>query len=80
MDLGSIGRVVLLIGVALAILGGLLMLLGQVPFLRQLGSLPGDIRVEGQGFTCLFPIVTMIALSILATIILNIIIRLINRP
>lgn len=80
MDLGSIGRVVLLIGVALAILGGLLMLLGQVPFLRQLGSLPGDIRVEGQGFTCLFPIVTMIVLSILATIILNIIIRLINRP
>lgn len=80
MDLGSIGRVVLLIGVALAILGGLLMLLGQVPFLRQLGSLPGDIRVEGQGFTCLFPIVTMIMLSILATIILNIIIRLINRP
>lgn len=80
MDLGSIGRVVLLIGVALAIFGGLLMLLGQIPFLRQLGNLPGDIRVEGQGFTCLFPIVTMIVLSILATIILNIIIRLINRP
>jgi hypothetical protein len=80
MDLHSIGRVILLIGVALALLGGMLMLLGQFPFLRQIGSLPGDIRIEGQGFTCLIPIVSTILLSILATIILNLIIRLINRP
>lgn len=80
MDLHSIGRAILLIGVALALLGGMLMLLGQFPFLRQIGSLPGDIRIEGQGFTCLIPIVSTILLSILATIILNLIIRLINRP
>ncbi len=82
MDLQSIGRALLVIGIVIAVLGGLLMLLGRLPFLSNfgIGSLPGDIRVEGQGFSCFVPIVSMILLSILLTVILNIIVRLINRP
>jgi hypothetical protein len=80
MDLQSIGRVILLIGVALALVGGLLMLAARLPFLQQFGQLPGDIRIEGQGFTCLFPVVSMILLSIVLTIVVNVVIRLINRP
>ncbi len=80
MDLGQIGRILLFIGITVALLGALLMLAARIPALSRLGSLPGDIRIEGSGFTCLFPIVTTILLSVIATIVLNVIIRIINRP
>jgi hypothetical protein len=80
MDLQSIGKVILVIGIAVAVIGGLLMLAGGIPFLKNLGNLPGDIRVEGQGFSCFIPIVSMILISIVLTVVLNIVIRLINRP
>lgn len=77
MDIQSIGRLFVILGIGIALLGGLLMLLGRLPFF---GNLPGDIRVQGQGFSCLAPIVSMILLSIVLTVILNIIVRFINRP
>lgn len=77
MDMQNIGRVLLIVGILIAIIGGVLMLLGRLPFL---GRLPGDIRIEGQGFSCFVPIVSMILLSVILTVIVNIIIRLINRP
>ncbi|MBL8116228.1 MAG: DUF2905 domain-containing protein [Anaerolineae bacterium] len=80
MDFHAVGRIMLIGGIALALIGGLLMLLGRIPFFKQLGNLPGDIRVEGQGFSCFVPIVSMILISVILTVILNIIIRLINRP
>jgi hypothetical protein len=67
-------------GLALAALGGLFMLLGRIPLFSQLGRLPGDIRIEGQGYSCFVPIVSMILISLVLTVIVNIIIRLINRP
>jgi hypothetical protein len=79
MDLQSIGRLLLIGGIAVAILGGLMMLFGRAPFLQSFGNLPGDIRIQGEGFTCIFPIVSMILFSIILTIVLNIIIRIINR-
>ncbi len=79
MDLQSIGKIVLVIGIGIAILGGLLMLAANIPFLSNLGNLPGDIHIEGQGFSCFVPIVTMIIISVVLTIVVNIIIRLINR-
>lgn len=80
MDLNQIGRIVLIIGIGTVLFGGLLLLISRFPVFRNLGQLPGDIRIEAQGFTCIFPIVTMILLSVGLTIIINIIIRLINRP
>jgi hypothetical protein len=80
MDMQSIGRWMLIGGVVLAVLGGLLMLLGYIPLFSQIGRLPGDIRIEGQGFSCFVPIVSMILLSVVLTIIVNVVIRLINRP
>lgn len=79
MDLQTIGRTLLIVGIGLAVIGGALMLLGRLPFLQSLGNLPGDLRIEGQGFTCFIPIVSMILISVVLTIILNIIIRLLNR-
>ncbi|MER3457766.1 MAG: DUF2905 domain-containing protein, partial [Chloroflexota bacterium] len=41
-----------------------------------LGNLPGDIRIERDGFSCFFPLATSILLSLLLTVILNLILRL----
>ena len=74
-DLQSMGRLLVLMGVVIAVLGGLLLLLGKLPWL---GRLPGDIHIEQEGFSCYFPIVTCIVLSILLTLLLNIIARLLR--
>ena len=71
-----IGKWLMVIGAAMLLLGGLLWLLSKIPFL---GHLPGDVRIERPGFTCLIPLATSILLSILLTILLNVIVRLINR-
>jgi hypothetical protein len=80
MDLQAIGRILLVGGIVVAVLGGILILLARIPFFSRLGNLPGDIRIEGQGFSCFIPIVSMILLSVALTVIINIVIRLINRP
>lgn len=80
MSLDTLGRIILVIGLGLVFLGIMLMILSRLPFFNQLGSLPGDIRIQGQNFSCLVPIASMILLSIVLTIVLNIIIRIINRP
>jgi Protein of unknown function (DUF2905) len=79
MDLQSIGRLMVVIGIGIALLGGLLLVLSRLPFFSNLGNLPGDIRIQGQGFSCFVPVVSMILISIILTVVLNIIIRIINR-
>jgi hypothetical protein len=69
-------KLLMLIGAALVLLGGLLWLASKTPFL---GRLPGDIRIERPGFTCLIPLASSILISILLTVLLNIIVRIINR-
>lgn len=64
------------LGITLVLLGGLVWLLSRTGFW---GQLPGDVRIERDGFTCLIPIASSVILSILLTIVLNIIVRLINR-
>jgi len=72
----TIGKSLVLIGAGLVVLGGLVWLISKVPFL---GHLPGDVRIERPGFTCLVPLASSIVLSILLTILLNVIVRIINR-
>ena len=76
MSFAELGKWLVIAGVGLALLGGVMWLLGRIPFF---GNLPGDIRVQTQNFSCFLPIVSMIVLSILATIVLNIIIRIMNK-
>ena len=77
MELHAIGRLLVIIGGIVLLLGILLLLLARIPFL---GNLPGDFRLEGSGFSCFIPIASMILVSLLLTLILNIVIRFINRP
>jgi hypothetical protein len=74
--LETIGKSLVVIGAGLVLLGGLVWLLSKVPFL---GRLPGDIRIERPGVTCLIPLASSIVISILLTILLNVIVRIINR-
>jgi hypothetical protein len=76
MSFGDLGKWLVIVGLGLALLGGVMWLLGRIPFF---GNLPGDIRIQTQNFTCFFPLASMIILSILATIVLNIIIRIANK-
>jgi hypothetical protein len=76
MGLETMGKWLMVIGGALVLLGGLMWLLSRIPFL---GQLPGDIRIERPGFTCMIPLASSIILSILLTILLNVIVRLLNR-
>ena len=63
--MGQIGRVLIMTGVLLIIVGGALMLLGRVP------RLPGDIYVQRKGFTLYVPLATSLLLSVVLTILLN---------
>ncbi|MDQ3690269.1 MAG: DUF2905 domain-containing protein [Chloroflexota bacterium] len=67
----EIGRIVLAISVVLVIVGGLAMLGVRLPF----GRLPGDIAIEGERGGVYIPIVTMIIVSIVLTVLLNIFLR-----
>ena len=77
MDLSSLGKGIVALGVILIVVGGALWLLARVGV--PLGRLPGDIRIEGERVSCYVPIVTMIILSVVLTILLNVIVRLLNR-
>jgi len=71
----TMGKMLILVGL-FVLLVGLIMTFAprlKIPFL---GRLPGDIRIERERFGCYFPIVTCILLSILLTLLLNVIARL----
>lgn len=44
-----------------------------------LGRLPGDIRIEGKNGSFYFPIVTSILLSLVLTVVFNVIVRLFRK-
>jgi hypothetical protein len=67
----EVGRVLLVIGVVLVVVGGLAALGVRLPF----GRLPGDIAIEGENGGVYLPIVTMIVISVVLTILLNLFIR-----
>ncbi|MCS6883493.1 MAG: DUF2905 domain-containing protein, partial [Chloroflexaceae bacterium] len=58
------------IGVALVGLGLLFLLLGRVPWL---GRLPGDIVIERPGLTVYIPLGTMLLISLVLTLLANLI-------
>jgi len=67
-----LGKMLMIMGTVLLILGVFLYFFDKIPFL---GKLPGDIVVRKKDFVFYFPIVTSIIISVVLTIILNIIAR-----
>ncbi len=70
-DLHAFGRLLLIGGALIAAAGLLLMLFGRL----GIGRLPGDIFIQRENVTFYFPLATMILVSIILTIILNLIRR-----
>jgi hypothetical protein len=71
-SLQAFGRLLIVMGLLLAILGVLLVLAGRIPFI---GRLPGDIVYQRGNFTLYIPFMTMLILSLLLTILLNLLFR-----
>jgi hypothetical protein len=67
MDPGvaSLGKLLIGLGLALALLGVLLLLAPQLPWL---GRLPGDIRIERPGFSFYLPLGTCLLLSVVLSL------------
>jgi len=64
----ELGRALVIFGAVIALVGGLLMFAGKVPFF---GKLPGDIVVKKGTFTLYAPLMTGLILSLLLTLALN---------
>ncbi len=64
----SLGKLLILFGVVLVVLGGLLLLSGKIPFL---GRLPGDIVIRREHWSFYFPLTTSIVISILLTLLFS---------
>ncbi len=76
-NLSDMGRWLMLAGIAIVVVGGVLWLLGKIPWGGS--DLPGTIRIEGSGFSCVFPVLASIVLSLVLTIVLNVIVRLFHK-
>jgi hypothetical protein len=66
--LREIGKVLLVIGIAIVGVGALLLFGTRLPF--RLGRLPGDIVVQGRNGIFYFPIVTCIIVSLALTLLM----------
>jgi hypothetical protein len=70
----EMGRLLLMLGVALAVIGGVVMLLGRTGL--PLGRLPGDVLYRGKNITLYFPLGSSIVISVVLCIVLFLIGRL----
>jgi hypothetical protein len=64
------GKYILIIGVIIVFIGVLIYFFHD--YFRWIGHLPGDIRIEKKNFRFYFPLATMILISLLFTILINI--------
>ena len=68
------GRLLAMLGIALVVIGGIVMLLGRTGL--PLGRLPGDFLYRGKNTTFYFPLASSILLSVVLSIVLFLIGRL----
>ncbi|NKI33918.1 DUF2905 domain-containing protein [Wenzhouxiangella sp. XN79A] len=67
------GKLLIVLGLAIALLG---VILYYAPWLLNwFGKLPGDIRIERDGGSFYFPIVSMIIASVVLSVIVNLFLR-----
>lgn len=70
MDIQSLGKLIVVVGIFLVVFGSLILLFPKIPFI---GRLPGDIVIKRDNFTFFFPLASSIVISLIITIILNLI-------
>ena len=70
-NMESLARTLMIGGVVLFLIGGGIFLAAK--FGIPLGRLPGDIRIEGENGSFYFPLTSSILVSVILTIVLNLI-------
>jgi len=72
----GIGKILIIVGGVIIIVGLIFLFSPNIPFL---GKLPGDITIKKDGGSFYFPVVTFLIISIVLTILINIILRFISK-
>ena len=75
--MNDLAKILISIGLFLVVLGVLIWIFGGL--FSWFGRLPGDIRIERENFRFYFPITSMLVLSFLLSLILNILIRIFRK-
>ncbi len=70
----QLARILVILGLALLVAGGVVYLAARLGL--NLGRLPGDIRLQSGNLTCILALGSSILLSIVLTIVVNILARL----
>jgi hypothetical protein len=65
------GKYIIILGIIIILIGALIYFFHDK--LNWLGRLPGDIRIEKENFRFYFPITTMIILSIVVSLVIQLI-------
>jgi len=72
----NLGLLLLIVGCTTAAIGLVLMFAPKIPWL---GHLPGDIHYQGKNASFHFPLVTCIVVSVVLTLVLNLMMRWFKR-
>ena len=75
---GTIGKLLIVVGLSIALAGVILLLLARFPGLK-IGRLPGDIYIERDGWSFYFPLATSILLSVIISLVIWLVRRKLNR-
>lgn len=75
--MADFARILIIIGLSIAFVGFILII--AIRYFPWLGNLPGDMRIEGRNYRIYFPLATMILISLLGTILLNIVLRIFRK-
>lgn len=67
----STGLLLIVLGLGLALLG----LLAWTGALSWFGRLPGDLRIEGERTRVFLPITSMVVVSVVLTVVVNVVAR-----
>ena len=67
MDISGIGKLLIFLGIILAVAGIILVFMGKIPWF---GKLPGDIYIKKENFSFYFPLATSILLSIILSLVM----------
>lgn len=69
--ISQVGRVLIVFGILIVLIGLILSFGGQIPAINRLGRLPGDIIIKRENFAFYFPWVTCLVISLILFLVLN---------
>lgn len=72
MEIQGLGKIVIVAGVVLTVVGVLMLLAPKLPFI---GKLPGDFYFKRDGVSFYFPLATSIIVSIILSLVISFLFR-----